>query len=383
VAERSAAQEARYRSSTRVTVVGIAVNLALAAVKITVGWLARSEALIADGIHSLSDLASDGLVLVAARHGTRAADAEHPYGHARIETAFTVGLGLLLLLVAVGITYDAVRRLFAPDLLWSPGPAALVVAVVSIVSKEVLYRYTIHVAKRLRSNLLRANAWHHRSDAVSSIVVLVGVAGAMAGLPYLDAIGAVGVGLMIAHIGWDLSWRSLRELVDEGLDPERVRTLSATIRNVDGVRALHLLRTRRMGADALVDVHIQVEPRLSVSEGHQVSEAVRSLLIHEFDEVSDVLVHIDPEDDERYPPCRHLPLRGPLLERLRGAWAGLEGADEIEDVTLHYLNGKVAVEIVLPLRVARDLEHATSLAEAYRLATRELDDIRSVETHFH
>ena len=237
----------RYREIRRVTLVGSAVDLFLGVAKLVVGWLAHSQALLADGVHSLSDLATDVLVLVAAKHADREADADHPYGHGRIETAATVGLGVALIVVGIGIVWDAVYRLFHPELLLRPEVWALVVAAFSVLAKEAIYRYTMRSARRLRSNLLHANAWHSRSDALSSVAVMVGVSGSLAGLSYVDAIAAIVVAGMVAHIGWRLGWSSVRELVDTGLDPEQLAEVTRTIMSVDGVETLHLLRTRRMG----------------------------------------------------------------------------------------------------------------------------------------
>lgn len=373
---------ARYRAVFRVTVVGAAINVVLAGAKILFGVIGQSQALVVDGVHSLSDLASDAMVLVAARHGSRDADEDHPYGHARVETAVTVGLGVLLIAVGAGIGYDTGSRLFVPRELLHPDLLTLVVAVLSIVSKEGLYHYTMHAARRARSNLLQANAWHHRSDAISSVVVAIGIGGTMAGLPYLDAVAAVIVALMIAKIGWDLSWQSLRELVDTGLDREQVAAVKREILAVDGVQALHLLRTRRMGRDALVDVHILVDPKVSVSEGHQISEIVRRRLVRRFDEISDVLVHIDPEDDEATMCSRDLPLRDEMLDRLHRQWRGFDEARRIDRVTLHYLEGRVDVEVVLPLDVVADLPAAQALARALARRAKALDGVGEVRVHF-
>lgn len=341
-------REARYGDTRTVTLVGAVVNLVLAAAKIAFGYLGQSQALIADGVHSLSDLLSDALVLFAAKHAAQEADEEHPYGHGRFETVATVALGAILLLVAAGISWDAINRMLEPESLLRPGWVALAAAVLSIFAKEALYQYTMVVARRVRSDLLRANAWHHRSDAVSSVVVVIGVVGVMAGFPILDALAAIGVALMVGKIGWDLAHSGVTELVDTALEPEVVERLRGSILAVDGVGDLHLLKTRRMGAEALVDVHILLDnPRLSVSEGHQISETVRYRLIKEFEEVSEVMVHIDPEDDEVVAPCRHLPLRGPLLARLRPLWQATACGEGVEGVNLHYLNGKVHVELVV------------------------------------
>jgi len=372
----------RYRLARRVTVVGAALNLALSVAKILAGWLAHSQALIADGIHSLSDLASDAVVLVAARHASREADLDHPYGHGRIETLATVVLGAVLVAVGLGLALDAGRRILEPALLQAPGTAALLVALASVASKEWLYRYTLRAAQALRSDMLRANAWHHRTDAISSLVVLAGVGGAMAGFPYLDAVAAIGVAGLIVKIGWDLAFHSVRELIDTGLEPERLAEIRRVIRSVDGVRSLHMLRTRRMGPDALVDVHIQVDPRLSVSEGHQIGETVRRRLIEEIDDIADVTVHIDPEDDAEGPRCEGLPLRAEVLERLERRWAGIAEACRIEEVTLHYLDGKVHLDVLMPLECVRDAAEARALAQRLRAAARDLPEVGEVRVHF-
>lgn len=374
--------DVRYRAIRKVTLVGSVLDLSLAVVKLIVGYLGQSQALIADGIHSLSDLATDAMVIVAAKHGSRDADDTHPYGHARIETVATVALGVALIAVAVGIAWDAISRLFHPEALWQPGLMALGVAFVSVISKEWIYHYTMAVARRLRSEMLKANAWHSRSDAISSIVVMVGVGGAMLGLDYLDAVAAVGVALMIAKIGWDLSWANIHELIDAGLEEEKVKAIRETIIGVDGVRQLHMLRTRRMGGEALVDVHIQVDPKLSVSEGHFISERVRNEVVQAMDEVQDVLVHIDPEDDETVRPSVDLPPRGELLKALEHEWRAVPQAAALEKITLHYLEGKIMIELVLPLAACRSEDEARAAAEALRAGAERLDAVCAVKVYF-
>lgn len=374
--------DARYREVRKVTLVGSVLDLSLAVVKLIVGYIAQSQALIADGIHSLSDLATDAMVIIAAKHGSRDADEEHPYGHARIETVATVALGVALIVVAIGIAWDAVSRLFHPEALWKPGAMALWVAFISVISKEWIYHYTMRVARRLRSEMLKANAWHSRSDAISSIVVMVGVGGAMLGLDYLDAVAAVGVALMIAKIGWELAWSSIHELIDAGLEEEKVSAIRETITNVDGVRELHMLRTRRMGGEALVDVHIQVDPEVSVSEGHFISEKVRTEVVDAVDEVQDVLVHIDPEDDETVRPSINLPSRGELMGMLAQEWRTVPESDAIEKITLHYLEGKIMIEAFLPLTACRGEHEAKAVAESLSSAAERLDVVRSIQVYF-
>ena len=378
----SSKEQNDYQEKRRVTTVGAVINLLLAISKVSVGIIGSSQALIADGLHSLSDLASDFTVLVAVKYGSQEADVDHPYGHARFETAATMSLGVLLLIVAGGITLDAVGRLFSPQFLLRPGPLALSAAVLSILVKEALFHYTMQVARRVRSNLLRANAWHHRSDAISSIVVFVGIAGTMAGLPYLDAIGAVGVALMIAKIGWDLGREGLRELVDTGLDSQELDAINKTIQSVNGVKSHHMLRTRRMGEDVLVEVHIVVGSQVTVSEGHQISDRVQLKLKEAYPNVAEVMVHIDPEDDEPVSTTIDLPPREEVLKRLEVCWASLEAAKSIEQVNLHYLEGKINVELVLPLMMANNLQDARQIAVRFAKQAESEDDIGNVTVFF-
>lgn len=377
----------RLRETVRITLIGSVIDTLLGVLKIIIGYASHSQALIADGIHSLSDLATDVIVLYASKHAHQEADDDHPYGHGRFETVATVVLGVALIGVAVGIGYDAGFRLYHHEHISTPGTWALAIAVISVISKEAIYRYTMVVADKYNSNMLRANAWHSRSDAISSIVVIIGIVGSMFGIWYLDGIAAIGVALMIAKIGWDLLSESMQELVDTSLDPERVEAIRQVILDVDGADTLHVLRTRRMGSEALVDVHIQVNPTLSVSEGHYISETVRSSIIANIEEVSDVMVHIDPEDDESFSGNVRLPLRQQLLRKLQPAWADIDASSEILHINLHYLNNKIEVELLLPILL---LEHPTQtileqkhqLEAAFKLVADSIDEVESIKLLF-
>ena len=379
---RDAAPE-RYAVIRRVTLVGAAVDLVLAVSKIGGGFAAQSQSLVADGVHSLSDLVTDVLVLVAARFARAKPDADHPYGHERIETAATVGLGLVLMVIAAGIALDSFRRLFHPEGLQSPAWWAIAVAGASVVSKEAVYHYTVRAARRHRSRLLEANAWHARSDAASSVVVIVGVGGALLGLGYLDAVAAVVVSWMIGMMGYRLARRSVAELIDTGLDPEEVEAIRGALLEVDGVRDLHMLRTRQMGPKSLVDVHILLRnPKLSVSEGHQISETARAELIRRFRDIEDVTVHIDPEDDEEVAQGRHLGLRDEVEAKLRAAWSDVPEAAAIRRITLHYLDGRIQVEIELPLDLALDAGAPEPIRDRFERALEEETDVSDVRVVF-
>ena len=375
--------EQRKQAMNRVTWWGVLVNIVLAISKLVVGFIAQSHALIADGFHSLSDLISDAMVLLATKHSHQEADEDHPYGHARYETLATIGVGVFLIAVATGISIDAIQRLTNPEIVSAPASLALWIAAFSIFSNEMLYQYTIKVARQVRSKLLEANAWHHRTDSISSIVVFIGIGGAIIGWPVLDDIAAIIVGLMIAKIGWDLSRQSMQELVDTALEPEILESIKQRIKDVNGVVELHMLRSRRMGHNALVDVHILVDSKLSVSEGHQISEAVEYTLINHFDEINDVTVHIDPEDDEHVPnSCKNLPLRDEILHILHTKWENIPETKQISSTTLHYLNGQIEVEIEMPITVLSTLDDAQSLKNRIQTASADIDVIGKVQIHF-
>ncbi len=331
----------------RVTAIGALVDVTLGTAKLAAGVVTSSHALIADGVHSLSDLVTDGVVLLSAKRASADADEDHPYGHARVETVATVLVGISLLLVATGIAVNAMEQLVGAAAISTPPLWALMVAVVSISAKEASYRYTIRAAEQYRSDLLEANAWHHRSDALSSMVVVVGVGGAMMGLSSVDALAGIGVSLMLAGVGIRLSWGGLRELVDTGLEPARLDAIAEVILAVDGVLALHRLRTRRMGPQALVDVSIRVDRRLSVSEGHYIAERVRVLLVAELDDVADVTVHVVPDDHDPNHVVHMLPARREILRELDQLWLSCPVTLPTAVVVVHYLGDQVEVELTI------------------------------------
>ncbi len=375
--------EQRQQQTRNITLWGVVVNIILAILKTVGGVLGHSAALLADGIHSLSDLLSDFMVLYASKHANTDADEDHPYGHARFETLATVALGALLILVGIGIAYDAISRLITHADTHIPHSFTLYVAALSIISKEALYHLTRRVGIRIRSKMLEANAWHHRTDAISSIVVLIGIGGAMLGMPALDSYAAIVVALMVIKIGGELAYQSVMELVDTALEPELVEKVKQKILSIDDVAHLHLLRSRRMGHNALIDVHIQVAPRLSVSEGHHISEMVERVLIDSFEEINDVTVHIDPEDDETAASCENLPLRNEITTRLRQAWSQIPELEGIEHITLHYLDGEISVEATLPLEKIDDVSHLGRIKNHFQDASLSVDCIHSAQLNFH
>lgn len=283
----------RQRAAWRSTWVSVAVNTLLAAGQIGVGLLSRSQGLVADGIHSLSDLLSDFIVLFASHHSQRGADDDHPYGHQRFETAASLALGVLLLLVGFGMLWSAARKLEAPDSIARVHTVALWIALIALIAKESLFRYLFAVAKRVKSALLAANAWHARSDAASSMVVAVGIVGNLMGYKLLDPVAALIVGLFVGRMGWQFAWRSLHELMDGSADAAEVEKIRTTLTATPGVLGIHELRTRKMGDLIFVDAHLEVDAALSVEAGHNIAvEARRRVMRHH--QVLDLMTHVDP-----------------------------------------------------------------------------------------
>lgn len=343
----------RYQEGRRITWISVGVNLVLTAMQVVVGLLAHSQALIADAMHTLSDIVADSFVLFANRKSAEAADEKHPYGHGRIETAASLVLGLILAGTGSGILISAVGRL--QDLGSAPavGMAAMWAAIATLIGKEGLFRYMLKVAERLRSPMLVANAWHARADALSSLVVAAGVGGALLGFPVADAVAAILVGAMIIKSGVGFAWDAMAELIDTGLSEEEVAAIRRTIAETPGVVDAHELRTRRMAHQALVDAHVQVDPHVSVSEGHRVAEMARARVLKSHPQVLDVLVHVDAEDDMDVSRWgRGLPDRAEVRARLQALLG--EDALAIERLTLHYLDNQVAVEVVFPLAAYLD-----------------------------
>lgn len=283
----------RHAAGRRSTWASVAVNVCLIIMQATIGVLAHSQALIADAIHSLSDLLSDGIVLVAGKHSHKAPDADHPYGHLRFETAATLALGAILLAVGAGMLWNAFEHLQSPESDGRVGAAALVAAVITLCAKEGLFRYMLGVAKRARSSMLVANAWHARSDAASSLVVAVGIIASLAGFPVADPLAALIVGIIVGRMGWKFFLSAFNDLTDRAVDQETEARIRAHILATDGVLGIHGLKTRKLGDMIWVEVDLEMDADLTIAQGHAIAEAARAnVLRHE--QVLDVMTHFDP-----------------------------------------------------------------------------------------
>ncbi len=283
----------RARAASRSTWVSVGVNLVLSTTQIAAGVFSKSQGLIADGVHSLSDLVADFVVLFANHHSQKEADADHPYGHQRFETAASLVLGLLLLAVGLGMLSSAAGKLQAPDTIAKVHIVALWVAGAALVAKELLFRYMLFVAKKVKSSMLVANAWHARSDAASSLVVGVGIIGNLAGYPILDPIAAAIVGFMVTRMGWSFGWNALHDLTDRSVDEAEVQAIRQTILETPGVSGVHDVRTRKMGDMIVVDAHLEVKATLTVEQAHDITVAAQKRVMQHH-RVLHLLTHVDP-----------------------------------------------------------------------------------------
>ena len=372
----------RTKASQKVTIVGALIDFLLSIIKIILGFIGQSGALIADGVHSFSDLLTDWVTWYAAKLSGDAPDADHPYGHERFETVATLGLSIFLAIVGTIIIFEGFGRFSNPNELrhenWLIAAAAL-----SVLSKEALYWYTVKVARDINSDLLKANAWHHRTDAFSSIVVVIGIIGAANGYFFLDSVAAIIVGILIIYIGWQLGFEATKELVDTSIDQEDIKALRVALSEIKGVNSVHTLRTRKVGHKKSADVHVQVNPFLSVSEGHIISVSVERVAKECIEELDDVTVHIDPENDEEKEdaPYKDLPERAQALKIISQSLK-LENVNYIiEKTQLHYLEGEILVDFFLSADYLKNQE-LNNIKSELSAALEKLPDFGEVKVYF-
>ncbi len=291
--------EEAIASGLRVTWAGMLVNVVLIIIKLWVGLLSKSQALIADGIHSFSDLFSDFVVIVGLKWGRKTEDEAHPFGHGRIETISSMIVGLLLFLVGVGIGYKALHSIYSHTAS-NPGWGAIGAAAFSIVLKEVLYWYTIAVGRRIKSSVIIGNAWHHRTDALTSVAVLIGVTATYVNPSWqmADSLAALVVTVFVLRVGVKLIWEALKELIDTAPEAKVIADFAEVAMGVDGVRQVHDIRARLSGSQIFVEMDIVVKPDLTVRQGHDVAVLVKRAIMERFADVTRVKIHVDPEIKE-------------------------------------------------------------------------------------
>ena len=371
--------EQRHRIIKKVTITGSYVNGLLATSQIAFGIIGHSQALLADGFHTLSDLLSDFIVLFAIKQSSQAADEDHPYGHGRIETLATVVLGVLLVAAGLGIGIRGYSSILTAERA-NPELITLFFAALAIVSKEYLYRFTLKAAKATHSGLLESNAWHHRSDALSSIVVVAGISAQLLGMPYMDAAAAIIVAILITLMGSRLTRNAFRELIDTSLDFELVSQVKSLIEDNESVRKVHSLRSRSMGGLGYVDAEIRVNPRLTVSEAHYIAFSLEQQIQISFPRIVDVSIHIDPLTESGHDSVSRLPGRNQILEMLQIAWQPFPCGELIEQINLHYLKRQIEIDIVLPESLCA-AQHRTEI-EAMIASAHEMEHVGKVNLYF-
>ena len=284
------------RVTMRISAVGVVCNVALTLFKLIAGIVANSSAMIADAVHSASDIVGSFVVMIGAVISNKAPDTEHPYGHEKLECIASVILGNILVAVGALIGYNGILKIVSGETLTAPGTLALIAAVASIVVKEALYWYTILGAKKINSVSLKAEAWHHRSDALSSIGSFVGILGARLGVPVLDPIASVVICLFIFKVAYGIFRESIDRLIDHACCDETVEQMRETLAAVPGVLAVDDIKTRLFGSRTYVDVEIAADGDLPLREAHAIAEAAHHTLEREFPEVKHCTVHVNPKD---------------------------------------------------------------------------------------
>ena len=377
-----------YSEIRRLTLIGGVLDLFLGFVKVLVGYIGNSQALIADGIHSLSDLITDILVLVATKHSAQAADEGHPYGHDRIQTLVSLALAGSLGIIAIVIAWDAVIRIVSPESLLQPGFWPLAVAAISVVSKEGYFQYVVRHPSAATSRMLYANAWHSRSDALSSLAVIVGVGGVLAGFAWADAFAAIVVAGLLLVVAYRIGREGAEELIDSAASPVLNANMRKTILSIEGVRDSHELRTRRMADKVLADVHIRVDPLISVSEGHRIGDEVMDTLKARFPEVGDVVVHIDPEDDIVGDVYSKLPMRSVIVAEINTNLHKLQNNFDArfslqpKNIVVHYLDDGCQIEIWMSMPDEATTRDCSLASSTIKDALMRIDNIVSASVLF-
>lgn len=366
------------KESVRVTVAGVATNILLSLLKGLVGFFTMSSALMADAAHSLSDLLSDAVTLWSVYISRKPLDESHPYGHGKFETVGTLFIALMLIAAGGGIAMHGIDQLDHPMV---PGKAAIWMAACSIVVKELLYRYAYTVGRRHQSRLLMANAWHHRTDAISSLVALAGIAGALSGYPLLDPIAAIVVSGWIIKAGLTIGYGAVKELTDQVVEQEILKSINEILSTIKGVKHYHRVRARRMGPYMLADMHIEVESTISVSVAHQIAERVRYSIRDLIPSVNEVLVHVDTEDDDDLTQKRLMRPQKEIEMDIREIVDSFPDVLELTHITCHYLNETLSIQLEIALDSKKQIQEARKIANRLKRSLEEVEDIQSADIH--
>lgn len=282
------------RTAVRVSTVSIIVNIALSLTKLLAGIIGRSMAMISDAIHSLSDVFGSIIVIIGIRISKKEEDYEHPYGHDRMECIASLALAVILFITGGILIYEGIGKIANSEKIDMPGAIALIAAAISIVAKEAMYWYTKISANRINSDALRAEAWHHRSDAISSVGSLIGVGGAMLGIKLLDPLMACVIGVIILKVAYDIAKEALDKMVDKSCDEETIVEMKRMVKGVEGVLELDLIKTRMFGTKIYVDIEISADENLLLKQAHAIAENVHDEIEKNFPDVKHCTVHVNP-----------------------------------------------------------------------------------------
>ncbi len=344
----------RYSAIKRVTVVNAIGNLILAMIKLLIGWMGNSQALIADGIHSLSDLLGDGFVYFSAYIGNQEPDGEHPYGHKRVETIGAIMIAFMLIVVGGFLVAQPIWQWVNHSPPKMVSISVLVTAIISVFINEGLFRFGVFYSKQWNSKLLETNAWHNRSDALVSIVVVISTMLSLFHFYHFDMIGTIVIGGVIIYSGAKMAFGCVMELIDTGVDNETIQEIKQIILQVPGILTVHELRSRTHSGSIFLDLHVQVPPQMSVSEGHQIAELVHNRLLNSKYNITDVTVHIDPEDDEFEHLNVTLPVREKISEDIEQACKNLPSYTAITKLLFHFYQGSVTIDLFFKETLSKD-----------------------------
>lgn len=361
-----------------VTWLGLLINLGLAFFKGVVGIIAQSSAMVADAGHSFSDVVSDLVTLWALRIARLPKDKNHPYGHGKFETIGALFVAAMLVVTGCGIVVHSFGQIEKKSL---PGDWALIAAVVSILFKEILYHITMRVAKKSHSRVLAANAWHHRTDAISSILALVGIVGAQMGYPFLDPVAGILVSGWIIKTGVSIGYDSVKELTDEAIVEDMVPEIEAVVQAVDGVEHYHNLRARPMGPYVLVDVHVQVASHISVSAAHQIGERARLAVIKKIPRVNEVLIHIDAEPDLDDATSTLMRPQHEIEKDIEKCLSRIPEIQKISHILCHFLKERLSVQVEILVDPQMRVFEVQEIAKEARRHVEEIEDIHNADIH--
>lgn len=362
-----------FNDGVKVTLAGAVANIFLSVVKFIGGVLGKSTAMIADSLHSLSDLLTDVVTLLTHQIGQIPKDEDHPYGHGKAENIGGTIIGVVIMLVGLGMIYEVWKVIDSGRQL-IPEWVAAGSAVLSIVVKEGLFHYTKKVGEKYHSPSIIANAWHHRSDAISSVAAFIGILGAMYGYPIMDPLAGGVVGLLIIWAGSGIFRGGMRDIMDTALEEDKVKRVEEIIQNTPGVLRSHDLRTRRIGGKILMDVHILVDTDITVTEGHNIAEGVRRKLFNTLDNLEDVLVHVDAEDDTEI-EFRYEITRQDLEKLIEPIINSFEGVSEHSRMRVNFLKGKCIIEVYVKVDSEKSLEETQKILDKLKTRLKTLQPV--------